>query len=67
MKVFWPFSTKPSPSGRAVVIIEPNASEPAPGSVRPQAPMISPLMSPGTQRSTCAGVPCRRIVPATCP
>jgi hypothetical protein len=57
MNVFWPFSTQPLPLRRAVVCIEPNASDPAPGSVRPHAPTTSPLMSPGTQRSACAGVP----------
>ena len=41
MNVFCPFRTKLSPSRRAVVRIDPNASEPAPGSVMPHAPIFS--------------------------
>ena len=57
---FAPFSTQPSPSGRALVRSEP-ASEPASGSVSANAPSSSPRASGGTKRSRCSSVPNARI------
>ena len=45
------------PSSRRAVVLVPPASEPAPGSVRPYAPMTSPDASGRSQRSFCASVP----------
>ena len=45
MNVFDPFSTYSSPSRRAVERIDPNASEPEPGSVMAQAPIFSIVSS----------------------
>ena len=56
MKAFVPSSTKASSASTARVSIA-AASEPAPGSVRPQAPRTSPRASGGTYRSRCARVP----------
>ena len=55
---FSPLRIQSSPSRRAVVRIE-AASEPAPGSVRQKAAIISPVASFGIQRAFCASVPKR--------
>src|SRR5215510_2116553 len=57
MKVLEPFSTKPSPSRRAVDFMPPKASEPELGSVIAQAPIFSRVSSDSAQRSFCAIVP----------
>ena len=48
-----------SPSRRAVVRIEPSASEPAPGSVRPSAPILRPEQRSGRYLRRCASLPLR--------
>ncbi len=45
----------------------PKASEPESGSVIAQAPTVSNVTRPGSQRSFCASVPRLRIVPAANP
>ena len=45
---------------RAVVVVPP-ASEPAPGSVRPNAPIIAPERSRGSHSRFCSSVPNRKI------
>ena len=57
MKVLEPLRTYSSPSRRAVERIEPKASEPEPGSVMAQAPILSRVSRSGTQRSFWAMVP----------
>ena len=56
MNVLAPLRTQVSPSRTATVRV-PAASLPADGSVRPQAPSISPLASGGRKRAFCASVP----------
>src|SRR5512143_2084819 len=58
MKFLEPFSTKWPPSRTAVVRIPP-ASEPEPGSVRPQQPTRSPLASGVRKRRFCSSLPAR--------
>ncbi len=67
MKVFWPFRTKWSPSLRATVRMEPNASDPAPGSVIPQAPIFSPVNIGSAYFCFCANVPLDAIAPPASP
>jgi hypothetical protein len=57
---FAPVIVHPSPSGTAAVRSEP-ASEPASGSVRAKAPIVSPRASGGTKRARCSSVPNARI------
>ena len=57
MNVFDPLSTYSSPSRRAVDAIEPNASEPEPGSVIAHAPILSIVTMSRAQRFFCAIVP----------
>ena len=57
MNVFEPLSTYSSPSRRAVDFIEPNASEPEPGSVIAHAPILSIVSRSSAQRSFWAIVP----------
>ena len=54
MKIFRPFNTNSSPSRTAVVAIDPNASDPAPGSVNANAPTADPSHSPGRYRRRCS-------------
>ena len=61
MNILAPFRMYVSPFLTAVVWIE-AASEPALGSVRPMAPIHSPVASLGRYFSLCASVPCWRIV-----
>ncbi len=58
MKHFEPLITHSSPSRTAVVRVPP-ASEPAPGSVRPNAPRTSPAHSRGSHSRFCSSVPKR--------
>ena len=60
MKLFAPLITHSPPSRRAVVAVAP-ASEPPPGSVRPNAPSPAPAASRGSQRVLCSAVPKRAI------
>ncbi len=60
MKALLPSMTQASPSRRAVVRVAP-ASEPAPGSVSPKAPMTSPEVSRGSQVSLSSCDPNRKI------
>jgi hypothetical protein len=57
MNVFDPFKRYSSPSRRAVDSIDPNASDPDPGSVIAHAPIVSSVSRSGTQRSRWAIVP----------
>ena len=57
MKVFEPLRTYSSPSRRAVDFIEPNASEPEPGSVIAHAPILSSVSRSSAHRSFWAIVP----------
>ena len=50
----------PSSESRAVVVVPP-ASDPAPGSVRPNAPIIAPDVSRGSHSCFCSSVPNRKI------
>jgi hypothetical protein len=58
MKALEPLMTQTSPSRTAVVRVAP-ASDPPPGSVRPNAPSARPASRSGSQRSFCSGVPNR--------
>ena len=58
MNAFVPLITHSSPSSRAVVRVAP-ASEPPPGSVRPNAPSVSPAHSSGSHSRFCSSVPNR--------
>ena len=58
MKFFEPLSTQCRPSRTAVVRMPP-ASEPEPGSVRPQQPTFSPRASGGRKRRFCSSLPAR--------
>jgi len=60
MNALLPSITHSSPSSRAVVRVPP-ASDPAPGSVRPNAPSISPRTSCGSHCAFCSAVPKRWI------
>jgi hypothetical protein len=53
MKALLPFSTQP-PSRGSARVCRAAASEPEPGSVRPQAPSTSPPASRGSQRRFCS-------------
>ncbi len=64
MKALLPFRTYVSPSDTAVVDI-PNASEPAEGSVRANAPAPDPEARPGRNRLLCSSFPYRKIVSPT--
>ena len=57
MKVLEPLRTYSSPSRRAVAFIDPNASDPEPGSVIAQAPTLSRVSRSSAQRSFCSMVP----------
>ncbi len=57
MNVFEPLRTYSSPSRRAVACMEPKASDPDPGSVMAQAPILARLRRSGTQRRFWATVP----------
>jgi hypothetical protein len=61
MKTFWPASTQPSPSRRAVVVIRCEL-EPASGSVIANAILAEPSASPGSQRLRCSSVPNRAMI-----
>ena len=67
MKVFEPLRTYSSPSGRAVECMDPKASEPEPGSVIAQAPIVSIVSSGRAQRSFWATVPRDRMAAAVSP
>ena len=68
MKVLLPFSTKPpSPSRRAVAFMPPKASEPEPGSVIAQAPILSSVSRSRPQRSFCSSVPLDMMAAAVSP
>ena len=56
MKALAPLRTHSSPSSRALVRVAP-ASEPASGSVRPNAASARPATRSGSQRSFCSWVP----------
>ena len=60
MNILAPSITHSPSSSRAVVRVAP-ASEPAPGSVRPNAASRLPEASCGSQRRFCSGVPKRLI------
>ena len=60
MNALLPFSTQPSAHGSARVRSA-AASEPEPGSVRPQAPRISPRASRGSHRCFCSVEPKRAM------
>jgi len=55
-KAFEPFSSQP-PSTLTAEVRPAAASEPAPASVSPQAPIFSPRASGVTQRRRCSGEP----------
>ena len=61
MNVFDPLSTYSSPSRRAVDCIDPNASDPEPGSVMAQAPILSMVSRSSAHRSFWATVPLARM------
>jgi hypothetical protein len=52
---------------RATVLIDPKASLPAPGSVRPQAPILSNVRTGSAHFSFCSSVPFDRTAPANRP
>jgi hypothetical protein len=56
MNIFVPLITQP-PSARRAVVAIPAASEPASGSVSPNAPIASPFASGVSQRRFCSSVP----------
>ena len=56
VKVLEPFRIQP-PSTLSARVRVPAASEPAPGSVRLQAPIFSPLASGVSQRGFCSSLP----------
>ena len=58
MNAFEPLITHSSPSSLAVVRVAP-ASEPPPGSVRPNAPSLVPAASSGSHSRFCSSVPKR--------
>ncbi len=60
IQAFWPLSTQKSPSRCAVVFRLP-ASLPAPGSVRPKPPSVSPEASDGSTRRFSSSLPKRTI------
>jgi hypothetical protein len=60
MNAFDPLITQVSPSSTARVRVPP-ASVPQPGSVRPNAPIRSPVTSRGSHSAFCASVPKRAI------
>ena len=60
MKFLVPFNTH-SPFSSTAVVWTPAASEPAPGSVRPQAPILVPLASGTRNFCFCSSVPARKI------
>jgi hypothetical protein len=57
----------PSPSCFAVHRMLPNASDPAPGSVMAQAPIVFRVTRSGTHRSRCSNVPRLLIASAVRP
>src|SRR5215203_2476865 len=57
MNVLLPLRRYSSPSRRAVAFIDPNASDPEPGSVMAQAPILSSVTSGRAQRRFWATVP----------
>ncbi len=60
IKALLPLMTQWSPSSdRTARVWVPPASEPDPGSVRPNAARASPDTSGGSQRAFCSGVPNR--------
>ena len=63
MKIFVPLITYSSPSNTAVVCC-PAASVPAPGSVKPKAPIFLPEHKSGKYLAFCAGVPFSLITEA---
>jgi hypothetical protein len=65
MNVFEPFTTQEPSRSSAVVRVAP-ASDPAPGSVSPNAASLRPEASSGSQRLFCSSFPYRRtgIVPS---
>ena len=67
MKVLEPFSTNSSPSRRADERMPPKASEPEPGSVIAQAPILSSVRMSTAQRFFCSIVPLERIAEAVSP
>ncbi len=62
MKALVPLIThsEPSSDSRAVVVVPP-ASDPAPGSVSPNAPISEPAHSRGSHSRFCSSVPNRKI------
>ena len=60
IQAFSPLSTQKSPSRRAVVLRLP-ASLPAPGSVRPKPPRVSPEARAGSTRRFRSSPPKRKI------
>jgi hypothetical protein len=58
MNALDPSMTHSSPSSRAVVRVAP-ASVPPPGSVRPNAPMTSPVLIRGSHSRFCSSEPKR--------
>ena len=60
MKIFDPLIRYPSPSRSARVRV-PDASDPAPGSVRPNPPSTSPEARGGMNRRFCSSEPKLRI------
>ena len=58
MNAFEPLITHSSPS-RTARVVAPPASEPKPGSVRPNPASASPVTSFGSQRARCSSVPNR--------
>ena len=60
---FCPVSSQP-PSTRTALVRSDARSEPASGSENSWHQKISPLSVAGTNRSTCSGVPCSRMVGA---
>jgi hypothetical protein len=62
--IFWPFSTKSSPS-RAARVRMAATSEPRPGSDMEKAPRTSPVAIRGRNQDFCSSVPCLAIMWAT--
>jgi hypothetical protein len=67
MNVFEPESRQPPSTRAACVAIEPNASLPAPGSVRAQAPIFSIVITGSANRSRWVRVPRAMIAPPQSP
>ena len=67
MNVLVPVSVQLPSGSRSARVRAPAASEPDPGSVRPQAPSAAPLASRGRYFCFCSSLPASRMCPVHSP